>query len=269
MKFFGFFRQQRQIRELIQKNKELISLNEYLRERNRQLSENNAFNNKLLSFIAHDFREPVSNIAWLCSMYGSDQLPADEFPAFMKELQDVTGNTLNGFDHALQWVKSKWDGFEMQPEPVIPYALLKDIAAGFKNWLEKKDLRLTVQGAQDVSLQADPQLMRFVLKNLLSNAIKFSYPGGAIIAEVREKEAGHLHILVKDSGTGMDAVTLKRLFTHEQRVHNGTRGEKGAGIALVICKDFIERQQGTIRVSSAPEQGTAFIIEIKRFTHAS
>lgn len=257
---FQSFKWRQKYQNLVEENKELDALNEDLREQNRRLSEINALNNKLLSLITHAYREPLGNIIWLNRLYQAGQISETEFRDFIRELQEIVQNTLNGLDNTLEWVKGQWNKNKMELQPIIPYELLEDIVADFKDQLENKQVDLTIKGAQEATLRAEPHLIRFVLKNLISNAIKFSYPEGVIEVEVEKKRGEGLEIHVTDSGIGMEEEILNLLFTSEQKVVPGTQGEKGIGVALIICEKFIGMHQGSIRADSTPKEGSVFTV---------
>jgi signal transduction histidine kinase len=109
---------------------------------------------------------------------------------------------------------------------------------------------------------ADKNMLTTVLLNLTTNAVKYSYPGG-VITITAEIKNGMAEISVSDTGTGMGAETINKLFTPEKKVSvPGTAYEKGSGLGLILCKDFIERHHGKIWVESDPGKGSRFIFRI-------
>lgn len=251
-----------QIRELTQKNNELASLNEHLLAQNQKLSETNNFNRKLLSLIAHDFREPIANIILLANLYQGGDISHETFDDLFNELQAATRNTLHSLDNMLLWIKSMFPEYKMAPEPVHIRSLLDKLEGSFEKQLESKQISLVIHCDETLTFMLEPPLIRYILKNILDNAIKFSHAGSSITVEATMPEDKKLQVVVEDHGVGMDERIRKQLFTPNQIVCTGTQREKGMGIALFLCKEFIEKYNGSITARSASGEGATFTIQL-------
>lgn len=220
------------------------------------------FKIKLIAMLAHDFRGAFLNMLSLMDFYQRGEIPEESFPELFEELRTVSRNNLNAFENTLQWAKTQIGGYTYRPAPVAVSGVLSEIAGLYDSELKRKNISLSVQGDPDVKMLADIHLLRFVLGNLLHNAIKFSYPGGQVDFRIASVEQGIAEVQVIDYGTGMAEETLQTLFRHDKVIHTGTLDEKGAGIALVICKDFAKMQHGTLAATSAPGEGAVFTLRL-------
>lgn len=220
------------------------------------------FKIKLIAMLAHDFRGAFLNMLSLMDFYQRGEIPEESFSELFEELKVVSRNNLNAFGNTLQWVKTQMGGYVYKPGPVAVAGLMGEIAGLYDSELKRKNISLSVQGDADIKMLADAHLLRFVLGNLLHNAIKFSYPGGQVDCRITSVEQGTAEVQIIDQGTGMAEETLQSLFQHDKVIHTGTLGEKGAGIALVICKDFAKMQHGTLAAASAPGKGAVFTLRL-------
>lgn len=137
--------------------------------------------------------------------------------------------------------------------------LLKDQAG-------QKGIEMKIESAR-VSTRAwfDEHMTDIVIRNLLSNAIKYSQPGGRVSVTYSEGAEGFLVVQIKDNGVGMESVQLEGLFKIDQTISTeGTTGETGTGLGLILCKEFVERQGGKIWVESEPAKGSVFSFSLPR-----
>jgi signal transduction histidine kinase len=115
----------------------------------------------------------------------------------------------------------------------------------------------------DISVQADSNGLQAILRNLVGNAIKFTPAGhNGLVSVSSEVEADKISITVQDTGTGMSAEKLDKIFTLEKRSDRGTAGEKGAGLGLLLCKELVELHQGVLKVQSTEGKGTSFVFSM-------
>lgn len=129
---------------------------------------------------------------------------------------------------------------------------------------QKKNISIENNIPPDASVFADRYMIATVIRNLLSNAVKFSYSGGKISLDARENES-HVAYQVSDSGTGIPEEHMKRLFRIDGGLSTpGTAKEKGTGLGLILCKEFVEKNKGTIRAESTPDGGSAFTFTLPK-----
>jgi signal transduction histidine kinase len=132
----------------------------------------------------------------------------------------------------------------------------------FREQLDSKNIRAMVEIDPDHFIYVDGNMMDTILRNLLSNCLKFTYPGG-VIKIYSEKNGDKISIMVSDSGRGMDEQQLQDIFTeHKNYSSNGTNGEPGSGLGLLIVKEFIQANKGEIEVESKKNHGTCFKLQL-------
>lgn len=129
---------------------------------------------------------------------------------------------------------------------------------------EQKHVRMRRQIPAGTRVYADVKMVDAVIRNLLSNAVKFTDAGGRVEITARQK-AQHVELTVSDTGIGMSAEMLDTLFTIDQHtVRPGTAGEEGTGLGMILCKEFVEKNGGRLRVESQPGQGSTFTVSLPR-----
>jgi signal transduction histidine kinase len=126
-----------------------------------------------------------------------------------------------------------------------------------------KNIKIITDFPDELIAYYDSDMMKIIIRNLINNAMKYSYENTDVIVSGREKN-GLVEISVKDSGTGMDEETRANLFRIDVKNKSeiGTRGEKGSGLGLILCREFILKHNGAIRVESEPGKGSEFIFTI-------
>ncbi|MDH5297519.1 MAG: hybrid sensor histidine kinase/response regulator [Desulfobulbaceae bacterium] len=220
---------------------------------------------KFLGIIAHDLRGPIR------AMHGFATLLADSYDSFAEEkrkgfiatLVDTAGKVDNLLENLLRWAQSQADNMDVRPEPVNLLAAATRVAATLSQERANKEVRVCLADIDpQCTVHADPAMLDLVLRNLLGNAIKYSRPGGEVRVASRP-EGGCQQIEVTDSGVGISPSDLDKLFridTHHSTP--GTAREKGSGLGLILCKEFVEKNHGTISVRSEPGQGSRFIFTL-------
>ena len=246
-------------RQVEEKKQSIEDQNQYILMQNEQLERLNSEKNKLMSIIAHDLRGPLSNIQnylELVSEYGLDK---SEREVVEGDLLKVTQNTLNMLSKLLIWSKSQMDGVKVK----LGDLNLKDT---LNNTLEmerilalKKEISLTYEIDPAINVVADSDMLQLVVRNLVSNAIKFTLPGGSV--NVSTKLAGNVCcISIADNGRGIPLEQQDDIFSLNARSTFGTANEKGVGLGLILCKEFVEQQGGRIDFKSIPGQGSTFYV---------
>jgi len=250
----------------IQLQKKVDERTAELRVSNQELKELIGEKNKLHSILAHDLRNPFTSIIGYIDLLRQTYKDEGdkENQEMMELLLDSGKNTLNLLENLLQWSGSKGNGLDPDMEPTNVSLLaeeaikMTDAQASFKNiqvQFEKKELIYVV---------ADRNMILSVIRNLVSNAIKFSGSHSEVSVHIVERPDDVL-VSVKDNGVGMAEVESNVLFSGRS-LHNklGTQGEKGVGMGLQICKDFVEVHGGKIWVNSKPGKGSTFYFTLKK-----
>jgi signal transduction histidine kinase len=235
-----------------------------LGEKNREISEKNAllrtnddFKNKLISLIAHDFRVPLNHIIDITNLLKDQSLAYDDATGLFRKLETKSQQTLHIFDSILRWIRSQLSGFVYTPAVCRPAAMIGEALEVLKDDYMEKALKIQIDVPEDLQLLADREMLQFVHRNLLHNAVKFSPVHGTVYIRAAV-EGDKVTISVSDEGKGMDAGMLQHLFEYRNREKDRSRTNGGAGLALIICKDFMDKMGGTIHATNNPENGSTF-----------
>ncbi|MFY8005311.1 MAG: ATP-binding protein, partial [Chitinophagaceae bacterium] len=237
-------------------NEELTIQRVELVKQSEELKLNNQHRAKLFSIIAHDLRSPMANLGGIIEHM--DILSKEDI-AQLKQMITPTFKTIDGvLNNLLQWSSQQLSGAHTQTTQVN---LNKLIDTNIKLLLlnaKAKNIEIEQHVDEDVVLFADEQQLGIVVRNLLSNAIKFTHDNGKIAINAK-KDNQKVIIQIADNGVGMSKQQLDALFnpaTHFSRY--GTKQEKGVGLGLILTKEFVEKNQGTITASSIEGKGTIF-----------
>ncbi|MBC7554111.1 MAG: ATP-binding protein, partial [Taibaiella sp.] len=246
------------------RNKELIlRQKEVLRLQAEKLSELNEFKDRTFSVLAHDLRGPLAAFTTTMQMLDENVITHDEFTE-LKPAVDKQLNSLNVLlDNLLKWSKSYIMGeIATQPVNVAVYAITAANIGLVQDAADKKKIRIINNIPVDITAFADEGQVDIVIRNLISNAIKFTREEGTVTLAAGKK-ADRTIITVTDNGVGMTEEQLKKLFTTSpDNTTYGTKGERGIGLGLLLCHEFIKANNGTIVVVSEAGKGTVFTIDL-------
>lgn len=233
---------------------------ETLRKKNTELYEINATKDKLFSIIAHDLKNPVSSIVLMTELL-PDSLKKKDYET-VAEISEMIGSqateSLSLLETLFDWAKSQTGNVTFNPEPTGFKQIAENVIRNLHPTATIKNISVSCNGNSDIEVFADTNMLTTVLRNLVTNSIKFTKPGGSVVISANTNE-GNTEIKVLDTGIGMDKDTIDMLFKIESNLTTyGTANEKGTGLGLVICKEFIEMHRGKITVTSEPGKGSSF-----------
>jgi two-component system, sensor histidine kinase and response regulator len=239
---------------LLQKSQLTIEL------QNKELKQLGTVKDKLLSITAHDFRGPLASINGLIPLLRGNYLSEAERTKVLESLTSQLNATSYFLDNLLQWSRNQFSN--LAPKPVL--IEIRPIITECVQLLEGTAVikKITIfNNASNHTVWADIEMVRFIFRNLISNAIKFSHEGTAVV--VNSTQLGEfIHFSIVDSGVGISTNQLEKLFKIETAVTAGTRNERGTGLGLNLCKDFVTANGGTIWVESKEEVGTTFTFSL-------
>ena len=235
-----------------------------IKQQNELLSQMNAEKDKFFSIIAHDLKSPFCTIAGFSERL-VEQINAKNNAGIEKFAQIIlksSNNAMNLLMNLLEWSQSKTGRMVYDPEVFVLEELIDEtisqstIIAGQKSIAINKDLSV------QTTVYADKYMISTVLRNLISNAIKFTKSGGKITISAT-KDQNVMVISVTDTGLGISKESIGKLFHLDQNIStSGTENEKGTGLGLILCKEFVEKHAGSIWVESELEKGSAFYFTI-------
>jgi signal transduction histidine kinase len=229
-------------------------------ERQRvELERLNDTKDKLFSIIGHDLRSPLHSLKGLLSLFAQESLTPQEFAHYSKDLKNRIDVVYNSLDNLLHWSAAQISGIKTNPKPVNVSELFREVIDLYDEPAAQKQIQVQVEAPADVHVLADRDQLLLVLRNLQSNAIKFSHVGGRVMLGVCPPENGLATLYVSDEGVGIDPALRPHLMTREAlRSQQGTGREKGLGIGLLLCKEFLEKNNSRLEVESRPGSGTRF-----------
>lgn len=242
--------------EVDKQTKDLQLAKTALETQNQELETVNTLKNKLFSLLTHDVRGPLNNITQLVEMIES-HLENSELKELTKKLKNKVDDRIFMVNSLLEWSYNQLEGIKLNKKSCDIKILFESIAKEFERMAEDKKVKLVFEIAQP-TLHIDENMFKIILRNLTSNAIKFSKEGQKVILSSRN-DSGVIVIGVQDFGTGMDGDWYKNLENDAiPKTAVGTKGEQGTGFGLLITKDFVEMNGGTITCISELNQGTQF-----------
>jgi two-component system sensor histidine kinase/response regulator len=234
-----------------------------IQKQTQQLRNLNSTKDKLFSIISHDLRSPVASLRALMELLGTSQLSQQEFINITNALKRNLDSVYDDLDNLLLWATTQLKGLQALPEIVCIKTIADEKIKLFYEAAKMKDITIINDIPEEAEVYADRNHISLILRNLIANAIKFNLPGGCITLSSKEQD-GNYEISITDSGTGISSEELKKLFNAETHFSKlGTNKEKGVGIGLLLTKEFVERNQGSIRVASEVGKGTTFTFTAK------
>ena len=258
-------------------SKELFSINRNLENlviertkkieaQNIQLTNLNETKDRFFSIIAHDLKSPISSMLSILDLFSAhrDRFDEKSTELLIEDIHKSTGRTYNLLENLLNWAQSQRGEIQYKPTNFELYSLLNANIELMTLPFEKKQIKLTKKTKQKLLCFADKSMIDLVIRNLLSNAIKFTPVGGEI--SINHKEQGSMiSVTIKDSGIGIKKENLRKLFDSGVKFTTwGTDDEKGSGLGLILCKEFIEKNKGTLKVESIEGKGSSFIFSIPK-----
>ena len=242
-----------------------IRTNKTLVESKRLVEESNVMKDKFFSILAHDLRNPFNSILGLTRILKDRHrnMSDDEIDKITNSLFNSANNSYSLLNNLLEWSRTQRGVINFKPEPIQTNNLLREIIPLLQIDAEIKGIKIEYDDAP-VSIVADKNMLHTVLRNLITNAVKYSNKGDTVKITVKQRQTDTL-ITVSDSGIGMSKENAAQLFTISNNYRlDGTEGEKGTGLGLMICKDFIDQHHGKIWVESESGKGSSFYFTIPK-----
>lgn len=245
----------------IQKNNEMLGLQALtLAQKNEELRKLNSTKNKLFSVISHDLRGPFNLILGFQSVFLRDykEYSTKERLEMVRKTYIASQKVFNLVENLLNWTKIQTSDISYNPVEFDVKRIIEERMDLQLNMAVVKGISFENQITEGLIAYADIDLLEAVLRNLINNAVKYTPKGGTILIGACQHD-DFIHISVIDSGTGMTKKQIDKLFNHEDvQVKSGTEGEKGSGLGLVLCKEFVEKNKGLLTIESKPGKGSTF-----------
>ena len=235
-----------------------------LKESEATLREINATKDKFFSIIAHDLRNPLSAILGLLNILISEygKFDREKIEKMLVMLAEQSKLTFSLLENLLLWSRSQSGRMEINPSMINLHSLVKENFSLLNSQSENKKQDLVISVPDPCIAFADETMINTVLRNLLSNAVKFTPHGGTIIVSASEIN-NYVEISVTDTGVGIPENKLESIFRIDSKLSTpGTDKETGTGLGLILCKEFVEKNNGKITMTSTPGKGSTFSFRI-------
>jgi len=233
-----------------------------------ELKKSNATKDRFFSIIAHDLKNPFNSMLGLSEILNEnfDELDVKTQKKFVAGIHEGIIKTYDLLEDLLLWSRAQRNTLDFYPKPVDLHMTLSEVLETLQLAADNKSIEFIAQVMDGTIVVADNFMLSFILRNLIMNAIKFTPQNGKITIESTflDREGNKLvQIAVKDTGIGMDRKYMEHIFDIGQNVSRpGTENEKGTGMGLPICSDFVTKHGGKMWVESSPEEGSQFFFTL-------
>ncbi len=250
----------RQLKFLMDKNKEYKAQNDEYAEHTKHLEEMNHVKDRLFSIVSHDLKDSITSIKAFLDLLKENSISEREFNELIPELSDNADNASALLLNLLNWSKSQMQNLEPKPELINIQEIFTEKVQLIDKKVKKKRIVLLDESIKGWCY-ADRSMVEIVIQNLLANAVKFSRVGDVITISNRERN-GNCLISIEDTGVGISPENQEKIFGTGGFTTRGTHDEKGTGLGLSICKQLVEMNKGNIWVESEVGVGSKFFVEL-------
>ncbi|NOU47671.1 MAG: PAS domain S-box protein [Bacteroidales bacterium] len=229
-----------------------------------ELRELNSTKDKFFSIIAHDLRSPFSAILGLSGLLSSNfsEFDSKTIEDSVNEIDKASKKAFSLLENLLEWARSQTGKMEFLPEKFDMVSLINEAVGVAQTFAKKKGVMLSAIMPDKLDVFADKNMIHTILRNLISNALKFTPQHGKVVVTMYSTKH-HIVFSVADSGVGISKANIEKLFKIDKSFTNpGTNNEKGTGLGLVLCKEFVQMHKGEIWVESELGKGSTFLVKI-------
>jgi signal transduction histidine kinase/ligand-binding sensor domain-containing protein len=247
-----------------EKNKALEKAFTEVNKQKQSLETMNVTKDKFFSIIAHDLKAPLNSLSSFANLLinYTDVLTKEEIKSVAEDLNKSVKNTALLTENLLTWARAQMNKLNFSPKELNYKDIIDETISLLTPAAQSKNINISSHIDSDLRIYADEDHIKFIIRNILNNAIKFTFKNGKIAISVMHKN-GQVETSVTDTGIGMDEKTMVSLFNPElKQSSKGTSGEKGTGLGLLLCKEFIDMHFGSIKVKSKIDHGSTFIFTL-------
>ncbi|HPU23617.1 MAG TPA: ABC transporter substrate binding protein [Candidatus Kapabacteria bacterium] len=254
--------------EIARESIRLTELNEKLIRSEEELKHINDTKDKFFSIVAHDLRNPIGSSRSLLEtiLFYFDDMKPDELKKMLNVMYETSKRTYEMLENLLTWAKAQMRKIEFTPFIQPIYGVVEQNVKLFHQTAKNKEIQINNLVPNELLAYFDTNLIDTVIRNLLSNAIKFTPHYGTVLIGADDNfDENYIVVFVKDSGVGVEKERLEKLFEMSKaRSTQGTAGERGSGLGLLLCKEFVEISGGQIWAESEPNKGTVIYFTLPK-----
>lgn len=238
-------------------NSLLLQHQEEMEKRSKELEQLNEVKDKFFSIISHDLRSPINALAGLMDLMDKGAIAPHELPVAIKELRVRFNHTRSLMNNLLDWTVLQMDKMNLQAGNVPLFKIVEENIELMSS-IQNKKISMVNKVPQNAIGYADSNTINLVIRNLMTNSVKFTNDGGEIVVSA-ELKGNEWVMSVRDNGIGMSGDIQKKLFDKINPYSTrGTANEKGTGLGLILCKEFVEKNGGRIWAESEENKGSTF-----------
>jgi signal transduction histidine kinase len=252
---------------LLQQKNEIEAQAKALELQKEELKELVASKDRIFSIISHDLRAPLGNIKNMIDILteNPDRFDAKKRNVIFQNFSSIIRSTFYLIDNLLNWTRSQRGLIVYDPQIFLVAPVIDDVLGLFKPVYEKKEIEINIAIDDSTIAFGDVNMVNTIFRNLISNAVKFTPNNGKIEISSTIND-DKIVFSIKDNGIGMSEENLKNFLENKEMTTTyGTDNEKGSGLGLLLCRDFIAKNGGDFYVESQEGKGTAFFFTLKRF----
>lgn len=251
-----------QNQELLQSREEIAAQRDIVADQNAKLQQVNDTKDRLFAIIGHDLRGPVASLSGLLGLVAKDVITTDELKMLTPKISQNVASLQEMLENLLRWSFTQMKGFKSMPAKVGLHAMAEKKIKLFAEAAEAKKILLTNKVPKELTVYVDENHLKLILRNLISNAVKFTQEGGHVNIEASISQ-DFIEIRIADTGIGISPERMATLFDGNSFTSQGTSGEKGSGLGLLLCKEMAEANGGHINASSVEGAGSVFRVYFK------
>ena len=230
-------------------------------ERNIQLEHLNKEKTKMFSIVAHDLSAPITSLLQYLELFSGTPLESADKKYIEGKLIQATRNTHALLSNILFWARSQMENMQVNLMELNLSETLTNTLELQQLLAQQKNIKLNYSIPANIQVKADRDMLQLIVRNLVSNAIKFTPQQGQIFISAEVKNENCV-LMVQDTGRGISPNIQAQIFSFKSTSTYGTNHEKGVGLGLVLCKEFVEAQHGEIWFESEPGKGTFFYFSV-------
>jgi two-component system, sensor histidine kinase and response regulator len=234
------------------------------KESEERLRALNTTKDKFFSVIAHDLKNPFHSIIGFSEIlkHEASNLTINEIESYASIIHESASQTLKLLENLLDWARMQQGTIKYNPKPFYVFDALNSSLILAKDQARKKNISIENKVPANLIVNADENMLKAIFRNLITNAIKFTTAGGSVYITAEQTEA-EVRIAFTDTGIGISEENINKLFNLGSNfTMHGTEKEKGTGLGLMICKEFVEKHGGKIKVESKEGIGSTFSISL-------
>lgn len=259
--FYAYTEKKKANRLLKEKNTEILVQKEELSEQADQLRNLNALKDKVFSIIAHDLRSPLFSLITMLNIAKEGHFTEDSFKSIIGELSINVNHTTSLLENLLTWARNQMHGTKVNTVNFDFKGLVDSRIGMLEERAHQKEITIINQLSQNLFVHADKDMTEIVFRNIVSNSIKFCNAGDKVRIWSMNSD-GAVTICVEDTGVGIQPDVMDKLFGTQISSTPGTRNEKGTGLGLILCKEFITMNSGEIWAESQVDKGSKFFFTL-------